>query len=149
MVATNRGDAPVDGVVVTLRIPDGAEILRTDFGDWTCQRSLSTFTCTRPRLLPGDAPAIQVTVRVPASGDNDVLLGVGGAVATVGSSSNSDPDPSNNVATLGGVVYRLNGGGFSCGCSVGGAAATGPAAAWGLWALPFLILRRRARRPAG
>ncbi|MFO0576996.1 MAG: DUF11 domain-containing protein [Polyangia bacterium] len=151
LLATNRGDAPVDGVVVTLRIPDGAEVLRTDFGDWTCQRSLSTFTCTRPRLLPGDAPAILVTVRVPASGDNDVLLGVGGAVATVGSSSNSDPDPSNNVANLGGVVYRLNGGGFSCGCSVGGVAATVPAAAWGLVALPFLIRRRRGRRsqPAG
>jgi uncharacterized repeat protein (TIGR01451 family) len=110
LLATNRGDAPVDGVVVTLRIPDGAEIIRTDFGDWACQQSLSTFTCTRPRLLPGDAPAIQVTVRVPASGDNDVLLGVGGAVATVGSSSNSDPDTSNNVSTLSGVVYRLNGG---------------------------------------
>jgi uncharacterized repeat protein (TIGR01451 family)/MYXO-CTERM domain-containing protein len=147
LVATNRGDAPIGDVVVTLQVPPGAEIVRTDFGDWSCRQDLSTFVCTRPSLAPGDGAPIQVTVRLPPRGANDVMPGVGGAVATVSGANNTDPDPSNNVASLTGVNYRLNGGGFSCGCSVGAAAPQPPVLGLALAALSLALLTRRRRAP--
>ncbi|MFO0576468.1 MAG: DUF11 domain-containing protein [Polyangia bacterium] len=150
LIATNRGDAPVSDVVVTLQVPPGGEIVRTDFGDWSCRQDLSTFVCTRPQLAPGDGAPIQVTVRLPARGANDVMPGVGGAVATVNGANNTDPDPSNNVASLTGVNYRLNGGGFSFGCSVGAAAPQSPALGLlvAAFTLALLSLRRRSARRA-
>jgi uncharacterized repeat protein (TIGR01451 family)/MYXO-CTERM domain-containing protein len=146
LTATNKGDSTVDNVVVTLAVPPGSEILSTDFGDWSCTRNLSTFICSRPALAPGDGPPIVVTVRVPPAGDNDVLPGVGGGVATINGGNNADPDSSNNVSTIGGVVYHLNGGGFSCGCSVGSAAPSSPLGALLLGAVGLaLALCRRVR----
>lgn len=146
LTATNKGDSPVDNVVVTLSVPPGSEILSTDFGDWTCTRNLSTFVCSRSTLLPGEGPPINVTVRIAPAGDNDVLPGVGGGVATINGGNNLDPDNSNNVSTLSGILYHLNGGGFSCGCSVGASAPSSPLAALLLGVLGLaLALRRRLR----
>lgn len=146
LTATNKGDGPVDNVVVTLSVPPGSEIISTDFGDWSCTRNLSSFVCSRPTLAPGDGPPIVVTVRVPPAGDNDVLPGVGGGVATINGGNNMDPDSGNNVSMLSGILYHLKGGGFSCGCSIGSAAPSSPLAALLLGAMGLaLALRRRVR----
>ena len=141
--ATNKGPDAANNVVVSLSVPPGAEILQPAMGDgWTCSQSLSTFVCTRPALAVGDAPPVTVKVRLGAQGDNSILPGIGGATATINAGGNSDPNPADNIATLDGQLYKLEGGGLGCSAAPGGGASAGSVIAL---LLAVALVRRRRR----
>ncbi len=141
--ATNKGPDAANNVVVSLSVPPGAEILQPAMGDgWTCSQSLSTFVCTRPALAVGDAPPVTVKVRLGAQGDNSILPGIGGATATINADGNSDPNPADNIATLDGQLYKLEGGGLGCSAAPGGGASAGSVIAL---LLAVALVRRRRR----
>lgn len=148
LVANNSGPADADNVVVTLQVPPGSKVTSTDFADWNCTQNLNTFVCSRPKLQAGDSPPIKVTVELPPQGPNDVFPGVGGAQATVNGSNNDDPNPANNVVTLDGDKFKLNGGGFSCDCALNSLPGTLPpsSALAGLFFVAYAVSRRLRRR---
>ena len=66
IVATNAGPSQADDVTVTDTVPTGMSItgVVVDPSEWSCTNDAATFTCSRPALLPGDAPPILVDVVV-------------------------------------------------------------------------------------
>lgn len=118
--ATNKGPDSVDNVTVSLVLPPGAEVLKAPAGEgWTCQQSLNTYVCSRPKLGQGDAPPLTAQIRLPKDGDPSIFEGTGGGTATISAAGNSDPNPADNVFSLAGVLYKLSGGGLGSGCSMG------------------------------
>lgn len=93
IVALNAGPGAVGSVQVQFTPPPGATNLQTGGIGWDCVVA-GAVTCGRGALAAsGVAPAITVSLRVPSPG------GVSTATATV-SSTQRDPVPANNTATL-------------------------------------------------
>jgi uncharacterized repeat protein (TIGR01451 family) len=148
--AANKGPDVVDDVRVSLVLPPGAEVVMPPAGDgWTCTQNLNTYVCSRPRLGPGDAPPLVAQIRLPQGADPSIFEGEGGGTATIGAANNTDPNESDNVFSLAGVLYKLSGGGLGLGCSMaqGATAGTGSAASLLLLGLALGLgtLRRRGR----
>ncbi len=148
LTTTNNGPGDANDIVVTLDVPAGSQVISTDFGDWSCRQNLSTFVCSRPRLSQGDAPLIVVTVKLPVLAVNAIRSGVGSAVATVNGANNADPAQDNNVTTLDGIQYKLDGGGFACAYSADRSASATPLLSMLCGLLLLSGLGRLARRRA-
>lgn len=97
IVVLNAGPGAAGSVQVQFTPPPGATNLQTGGAGWDCVVA-GAVTCVRGALAAsGVAPALTITLRVPSPG------GVSVATAVV-SSTQRDPVPANNTATL--SVFR-------------------------------------------
>lgn len=95
LAVNNGGAASASSVSVTDTFPAGLTFVSASGTGWTCANAAGTVTCTRPTLAVGAAPAITLTLAVPANyaGTNPVAN-----TASV-TSSTPDPVPGNNNGT--------------------------------------------------
>ncbi|WBQ08244.1 DUF7933 domain-containing protein [Kribbella sp. CA-293567] len=99
LVARNNGPSTARAVVVTDTLPDGVELVSADPTQGTCSGEVD---CALGDLASGGEATITVVVRVPSAGTVTSLTNV--AAAT---SSTSDPDQSNNSASVTTPVIRI------------------------------------------
>ena len=92
---SNAGPSSAASVSVSDTIPAGLGFVSATGAGWTCNFAAGTVTCTRATLAVGAAPAITLTLSVPAgySGANPISNS-----ATVTTTTN-DPIPGNNTGS--------------------------------------------------
>jgi uncharacterized repeat protein (TIGR01451 family) len=91
---TNLGPRDATNLVVTDRLPDGNVLFLGAGGiGWTCALAGQIVTCTRPTLLVGVAPSIQVQILTPD--DSGALVDQASVTA-----STTDQDTASNAASL-------------------------------------------------
>lgn len=92
---TNNGSSPTGPTVVTFTLPVGSTVKTPPNGTgWMCQVAGLTVGCGRASADPGAAPPITVVITLPQTDE-----GAPTAMGTVVASNNTDPVPTNNVAT--------------------------------------------------
>ncbi len=88
---SNAGPDAAALVTVADTLPAGVTYVSASGTGWSCGYSAGTVTCTRPELVVGSAPAIQISVTAPGSEGTIVNTASVGAATT-------DPNGTNDTA---------------------------------------------------
>jgi MYXO-CTERM domain-containing protein len=133
----NIGRSPTTGVVLSIQVPAGTELVSGGGDSWTCQLNSPTeIDCDRGSLDVGENSLVVLALTPPSQAASFTLT------ATV-SSAVFDPDTLNNSSSVNESLLSAQYAGGGVGCNVAPGSAPASSSLWLLGLVGILAFRRR------